>query len=799
MRSLAKNQETIPVKLKGRVLIPFAVACALLFAISVSSIYLEEKEHVKADFHSSVAAIEKNYAGLVRNSVNKLSLALSFIIENKQIKGAFRERDRGRLLALAQPIFDKLHADYHITHFYLHDNKRKNYLRVHQPERYGDTVDRFSAIKAEESGQLAWGAELGPLGTFTVRVVAPLWDGVQQIGYIELGEEIENETSELASKFGVNLALLVSKDFLNQEGWKSGMQMMNRVGEWDQFTHSVTSFAALRDFSADVFKTLMLPHLPSAGDAIELEIEDRFYWRTFIPIMDAGNRYVGGLLVIKNYTSRVHGVRNTVLFLSIIAFVIGSGLLVLFYFVLDQAEKQLMRRQQKVVAATEAKLDMQQAHVLEIEYQTLHDALTGLPNRKVLDQRLSVLIQNSKEGEHGYVLMLMDVDRMREINDTLGHDVGDRVLQEVGHRLHDGMADAEIVACVGGNEFAVLLSAPPPELMGISVERVKQLFSVPIIVDGIALSVELTIGVTLFPEHGDEPLVLIRHADVAMRKAKALNKGCEIYDSSLDNYSVRRLTLVGELRQAINSDGLMVYYQPQINAKSGRLEGVEALARWQHAGEGFIGPDEFIPLAERTGLIGPLTQWVMDEALRQCAEWMRDGLDITMSINISTHNLMDLALPSKVAKLLKKHQLAPGKLVLEVTESVFMLDPESSLVVLNELKSLGVSLSIDDYGTGYSSLAYLKKMPVHELKIDQGFIFEMLGNENDAMIVSSTVALAHSLGLSVVAEGVETEEAWKHLQGLGCDTIQGYLISPPLPAKTFMKWVDDSAAHDPRV
>jgi len=799
MHSLVEDQETIPVKLKGRVLIPFAVACIFLFVISVSSIYLEEKEHVEADFHNNIIAIEKNYAGLVHNSVSKLSLALAFILENKQIKRAFREKNRDKLLAVSKPIFDKLHAHHGVTHFYLHDNQRKNYLRVHRPARYGDTINRFSAIKAEENRRLAWGVELGPLGTFTVRVVAPLWDDTQQIGYVELGEEIKKETGELASMFGVKLALLVSKEFLSREGWQLGMQMMNRKGEWDQLAHFVVSFASPHDFPVSIFTTLALSQLSSAEGAIELDVGSQSYWATFIPITDAGDRNIGNLLVVKDFTSRIDGVRRTAFFLSLIAFVLSSLLLGLFYFVLDRAERQLERRQQRVVAATQAKLDMQQAHMLEMEYQSLHDALSGLPNRKVLDQRLSVLIKDSKEEEAGYVLMLMDVDRMREINDTLGHDVGDHVLQEVGQRLKVGMADAEIVACLGGNEFAVLLPTPPPALMGISVKRVKQLFEEPITVDKVALSVELTIGVAKFPEHGNEASVLIRRADVAMRQAKIFNKGCELYDSDMDNYSVRRLTLVGELRKAIDAGELMVYYQPQINVESGRLEGVEALARWRHPIQGFIGPDEFIPLAERTGLIGSLTHWVMKTALSQCAVWMKEGLDIKISINISAHNLMDLSLPSKVAVLLKEYQLAPEKLVLEVTESVFMLDPDRSLIVLDELNSLGVALSIDDYGTGYSSLAYLRKLPVHELKIDQGFIFEMLGNDNDAMIVSSTVALAHSLGLSVVAEGVETEEAWKHLQALGCDTIQGYFISAPLPPESFIEWIDGSTNYDPRV
>ncbi len=798
MHSATKNHKGT-IKLKAQVLIPFSLACIFLFAVSLLGIYQEEKKHRNADFQDNIAAIKGSYASLIRSSVNKLSLALPGILENKEVLDALHEKDRDKLLTIMQPVFEQLRNNHHITHLYFYDNQRKSILRVHHPEQYGDTIERSSAIQAEKSGQLASGVELGLMGSLTVRVVMPLWDGAKRIGYIELGEEIGRKTRELASTFKTTLVLLVSKDFLSRKGWESGMRMMNRAANWDQFEHSVISLVAPRNFPADKLNALTLPHLPDTGLIMELDIDNRLYQAASIPVIDVENRHIGNLLVLKDYTSRAYGVHNTIIFISAIAFTTGLILLVMFYFILNQAEKQLADRQQKIIAATQARLEIQKAYTSEIEHQSLHDALTGLPNRKNLDIQLSKLIQDAKKGEQGYVLMLMDVDRMREINDTLGHDVGDRVLQEVGQRLHNGMTDATIVASLGGNEFAVLLPAPPPELMGVSVKRIKQLFSIPVTVDGIALPIEVTTGVAKFPEHGNISLLLIRCADVAMRQAKALNKRCELYDSSMDNYSVHRLTLVGELRQAIDAGELMVYYQPQINGKTGRLEGVEALARWHHPGHGFIGPEEFIPLAERTGLIGPLTQWVMQEALSQCAAWMQGGLDIKISINISAHNLIDLSLPSKVAELLEKSKLAPEKLVLEVTESVFMLDPESSLIVLDELKSLGVVLSIDDYGTGYSSLSYLKKMPVHELKIDQGFIFDMLGNENDAMIVSSTVTLAHSLGLSVVAEGVETEEAWRYLQELGCDTLQGYFISAPLPADTFLGWLDESTAYDPRI
>ena len=776
------------VRLKNSVLFPFGLACVFLFVISLAGMYLEEEEHIEDEVLHSADAMKQSYDALLIKTAEKLIAAIEFVASDERIKEALRSGDRQAMLAVTQPIFERLQTNHNITHFYLHDDRRVNILRTHQPDRYGDTINRFTAKRAEQSGKIAWGSELGPLGTFTLRVVMPLRDGDQLLGYVELGEEVEEGMRQLASVFGLELILLISKQYLLRDDWEGGMRMMGRQVGWDLLPEMVIPFRTLPDYPLEQLAGISLSqpesfvHVMGSANGVE-------YHAASVRLLDAGGRMVGSIMVLRDMTERINSTRNTLFFLSGIAVIVGLMLFGLFYLILDRAERQLESRQRRIMEETQARLKLQEAHVKELERLALYDALTGLPNRRFLNDRLSQLISDLQVQEHPYVLLLLDLDRMREINDTLGHDIGDQVLKEVAARLQGGMTDADTIACLGGNEFAVLLPAPPTELKDEPVEKLKALFKTSLEVDGIALAVAATIGVVRFPEHGQDASTLIRRADVAMRQAKRLNKGCEVYDSSYDPYSVRRLSLVEELSKAIKGGDLELHYQPQMDVKSGRLIGVEALCRWHHPKYGPIGPDEFIPLAERTGLIRPLTLWVFSEVVRQCEAWDREGFDIKISMNISAHNLVDSSLVSEISKALEQSQLAPEKLMLEVTESVFMLDPEGSLSILNEIKALGLELSIDDFGTGYSSLTYLRQMPVHELKIDRSFVRDMVENDSDATIVSSTIALAHSLGLKVVAEGVEDQAAWNSLNELGCDVIQGYFVSVPLPADELSAWV----------
>ena len=437
----------------------------------------------------------------------------------------------------------------------------------------------------------------------------------------------------------------------------------------------------------------------------------------------------------------------------------------------------------RLVATLQVKAD-------ENQYQATHDALTTLPNRVLIQDRLQQAIFGSNRSGASVAVILMDLDHFKEINDALGHQTGDKLLVEIATRLRDVLRDADTVGRLGGDEFAVVIPDIEEPHQAVTVaERVLSVFQKPFVLDGMKLHVAASLGIAMHPEQGHTPEVLIQRADVAMYYAKESKSGYEFYAPEHDHHSPARLAMVDELRQAIVSKDLIVHYQPKIDLRSAQLIGVEALVRWEHPRRGMLPPFEFIELAEHSGLIGPLTMEVLDLALEQCSRWRKEGLDINIAVNISLQSLLNLELPTAVGTLLEKWQVPPTSVTLEITESCVMADPARTVKSLDQLHEMGVKLSIDDFGTGYSSLAYLRRLPVSEIKIDKSFVLDMIEDDGSAVIAQSTIDLGRNLGLKVVAEGVASRAIYEQLELLGCDVAQGFHIARPMDAsgmKTFL-------------
>ena len=418
-----------------------------------------------------------------------------------------------------------------------------------------------------------------------------------------------------------------------------------------------------------------------------------------------------------------------------------------------------------------------------LEYMAMHDALTDLPNRSLFYDRVSQAILDAGEAGNSVMVMLMDLNDFKIINDTLGHHAGDRILKKVAERIRDCADKSDTVARMGGDEFLLLTKARYEEEGLALAKKIVDAFHEPFIVDSHKLEISASIGIASFPKDGDDPDQLIQKADVAMYAAKHSADHVEKYQVDQDRYSVGRLEMLSDFRESLKRNNeLILHYQPSVSLASKKVVGVEALIRWQHPKQGLLYPNEFVPVLEEVGLIRSLTRWVIEESARQMHEWAKEGIDVQVSINVSTKDLLDPGFVSHLQESLQKYDLAPSRMVVEITERVLMLFTQQTASVLQELNRHGVRISIDDFGTGYSSLQYLKEMPVSELKIDRSFVMEMMANENDAVIVRSTVDLAHNLGLKVVAEGVESRELMETLFTLGCDYAQGYYISKPVNA-----------------
>jgi diguanylate cyclase (GGDEF)-like protein len=422
----------------------------------------------------------------------------------------------------------------------------------------------------------------------------------------------------------------------------------------------------------------------------------------------------------------------------------------------------------------------------EIQRLAFFDSVTMLPNRNSFIQRLEQQITESPDQP--FSVVLLDIARFKEINDTIGHNAGDKLLSLVGERVSTGCREDLFIARLGGDEFSIIDAndGNTTKLM----EELTSLFVTPFEVESLSLDIDVSIGGATYKEHGTTPSDLMQAADIALHTTKDSHKTFTLYHSDLNTFSLQRLRLMGELKDSLAEGQLSLYYQPKMSLSDDKIRSVECLIRWIHPEHGFIPPDDFIPLAEQTGAVRYITSWALRQAAIQHSAWREQGLDIAMAVNISAVDLTDLSLPYTVSALLSEFDMTPDKLIIEVTESAVMSDPQIAINALNMLSRMGIKLSIDDFGTGFSSMAQLKKMPVDEIKIDKAFVLELASNSDDQVMVKTLIAMSQNLGLSTVAEGVEDQDSVELLRNMGCSTAQGFHLSRPLPSKDITPWLE---------
>lgn len=446
------------------------------------------------------------------------------------------------------------------------------------------------------------------------------------------------------------------------------------------------------------------------------------------------------------------------------------------------------------IAITAQDVTESEAQTAALRHQSLHDELTGLPNRVLLDNELTAAVQAAQEKRKGLSLLYLDLDRFQAINDTFGYRWGDSLLQQMVPRLQGALRKTDTIARVNGDEFAIVLPTIGDANGAVRLaRRLLRVLEAPFQIEGHQVALSASIGIGLYPEHGADADTLLRRAALAVHVAKRTGVGYALYSAEQEGeYTPTRLLLLSDLRQASEHEQLILYYQPKVEMASGEVHQVEALIRWHHPQRGVLPPGEFLPLAEESGFMKPLSQWVLNEAIRQCQIWSREGIHLCVAVNLSMRDLQDTQIPQRIAGLLAAWGIKSGSLEVEVTETAVADDMKRTHQTLAELHRMGVRLAIDDFGTGYSSLAHLRKLPVDTIKIDKSFVQGLTKNEDDKAIVRATIELGHNLGLQVVAEGVEDQRTWDELSALGCDLVQGYLISRPLPAADLQQWFSNA-------
>lgn len=784
-----------PVNLRRAVLLPFVVGSVALFLVLLASLHSEEGEHVAHDFVQTRGRVAGVYDRLLAGQAQQLALILETVAAHDRPAQAYLNRDRTRLQAIADEQLNQLRRRFGVVRLTIYTPDRAPVFGAGDGVPPDEAPRSTTLIRAAEAGHPVQGVELGRDGRFELHAVQPWRHNGRLLGYLQLTAPVNGLFEDLRTTFGLLVVPMLEKQRLDRERWEAG----GSDRHWDLLPEEVVlegaaglTEAVLRDLAGRLTVRPL--------SAQPLTVGGREYFAVAIPLRDVSRTQVGRVLVMGDFTERVGESYGVIGAMSGASLIIGPFLFGLFYLILQRAERQIAAWRRRVTEESEARMAMQEAHIRALQYAATHDSLTELPNRKRLDEHLGSAVQQARAEGNELALVLLNLQRISEINDTLGHDTGDRVLQQVAERLRNGLPPQVILARPGGDEFGIIFPAIGEAGVMPLVEAIQGTLAPALHIDGISLDVVANIGIARFPEHGTDPVTLLRRADVAMRQAKRDRNHYAVYDSRFDPHSVRRLTLLGDLKQAVQQGTLEMHYQPQVSVVDGRVVGVEALARWFHPELGVITPDEFVPMAEHSGLIKPLTRWALRQALTEQARWRREGIEVRLSVNLSAQDLMDEDLPDYVGHVIADTTGYPQGLLLELTESAAMHDAELALSVMREFASMGLPLAIDDFGTGYSSLAYLKRMPVDELKVDRSFVADMCDDPNDASIVASTIGLAHSLGLTVVAEGVEDRQTWAALAELDCDIIQGYYVSQPMDADRFVAWyhsVDPVPGHGP--
>jgi diguanylate cyclase (GGDEF)-like protein len=772
-------------RLRTRIIVFFVALLAVVQVAAFLLVNAANSTNARDKIDGELDVGERIFARLLEQNRDRLSQAARVMAADYALRQAIATDDVQTVISALRNHGNRINADMTMLVSMDRNVVADTFAHETNPHQFEFPllVDRAAQYGSASSIELMNGHAYQLV---VVPVLAP-----EPIAWIVLGFVVDNAlAAELRQLTALEVSFLESTD----------------AGHWRVLASTLSA--------QEASLAAVLPDLPEATEIHRIGDTDREQQIRVIPLDHFGDRALAAVLQrsVAEAVAPFGRLRHTLIglgIMSLIASIIGSAVIAMgitrpISELSETAERiqrgryddpiTIVRSDEIGVLATSINhmregIAAREQEILRLAYR---DTLTQLPNRSLFNDRLRAAIQSASTQSRSLAVLVMDLDRFKEINDTLGHTVGDHVLREVARLLCEAVPKPEAIARLGGDEFAVLLEDADQRTAERLTQRIIQAFEPPLDYQGQHLDVGASIGLALYPQHGTDSGTLLRNADIAMYVAKRNKSGVAIFDPQYDKHQQQHLSMLGELRRAVEQGELRVFYQPKVTLAISGTRSAEALLRWEHPKRGFIPPTDFIPFAEQTGYIKVLTRWVLEETIRQCGRWRANGFPIRVSVNISARDLTNRELPDVIAQLLLRYGTPAEQLCLEITESGFMEDPAHARAVMQRLHDLGVKLSIDDYGTGYSSLAYIAQLPVDELKIDRSFISRMTEDAMTTTIVRSTIELGHSLGLNVVAEGVEDETGMKVLKQYGCDHIQGYFFSRPLPAAKLEEWLHTS-------
>ncbi|MBI5138065.1 MAG: EAL domain-containing protein [Nitrospirae bacterium] len=751
-------------------LVPLGVAMVCVAAVGIAALSWMERDEANDQAETTNRLVARMYQEEMLHDAETLHTAIDMVRNLPTVGDAFARGDRAALLAATAPLLAQLREQLGVTHFYFHGPDRVNLLRVHQPDRFGDRIDRFTTVQAQRTQSPVWGLELGPLGTLTLRMVAP-WPGPsgETVGYVELGMEIDRVLDHIRRVLDVDMPLWLRKNLISRGGWEAGMWMMGRKGaDWDAYPGVVLSGQSHSDLPARLLERAF-DETGVAARSIAYDVGGNQFLGTPLPLTDVTGAQVGWMIVVSDVTAVYHADTVKVFVAGAVALLVAALLALFFRWRIGMVARTLTHREEQVT------------------HLATRDPLTGLVNRAGFLERLARALGEGPPDDRRTAVLVLDLDRFKSINDSLGHTVGDLVLKEVVARIAGVVREGDTLARLEGDEFAILAQGLKGEdTVEALAERVIHVTDPPIEMGASTLRLSCSVGVARAPEDGGDALELLRKADVAMHQAKAAGRGrYSFFAAEMGDRVAERMRLESAIHAALAQGQFQLYYQPQVGTRSRGIIGAEALIRWIHPEWGLIRPDRFVPILEETGLIREVGLWVIKQACRDAQAW---NPAMRVAVNLSPVQLADREFIGQVRTILDQQGMPPERLEFEITESILMERNDTVIANLGGIRELGIPLALDDFGTGYSSLSYLKHLPASVLKLDKSLVDDLGVDDAGSTIIEGMIWMAHALGMTVVAEGVETAPQLRALVRYECDVIQGYLFSGPLPMDAFDRY-----------
>lgn len=791
----------VPLRFKARILVPLSVALIVLVAIVVGGFYWERTREVANEFDVTLESVQSSFDTVLSARLASLLTAAQNLSVNDRLVAAVGNQDRESLRAVIQPVIESLRSTMDRVAISVHGKARQSVFRLPDDDIFSapDESPLFGLLASTSSP--ASGLVLARDGEMTLRTALGLRSsGGVNVGFVQFGQDINAVLQDLRKIYGLHFFVAVNKSLIERTAWQDRQKRVGRERVWPEEGDGV-------------FIAATLPSIPTALANSAKASRDLESWPKFVqlvastgrrkhqvgmlPLHDVTGQEVGSLIVLRDVAAHTENIRDTVQYIALIGGATAILLFAFFYEVLSRSERRIefQRRAYNDLPPRTPPPPLQALPPISESAslnQDARDTVTGLSSLSAISERANVAIQTALPDGKLVGFVLLEITNLNEVVDAFGDAIADAMLSQVTWRLKEGLRSSDLIAKAGFNEFGIVLPSVNLESAITHIQKIVGLLDPTYIIGSVALDCRVVMGLALCPYHGNDVSMLFRRADTAKRAAVKTGESYAVFDSRPETTKQRQVSLLADLHHAVQNDLLSLVCFPRVEIKTERINGVETLLRWKHTEKGYIPPQEIFDLAAKSGLVKVLTRWVVSKTLKQQAAWVRSSMGFNVAINVSRMNVADPLFADELRDLLHAAEIDPTTITLELTERALTSDPQGMTAGLRRLHAVGVQLCIDDVGTGNSAIPYLKTLPVSEIKIDESVIYTLIENTNNLAFVRTAIDLAHSLGITVCAEGVKNKDIWDLLSELGCDCGQGYYITQPSSYGAFECWLVNS-------